>query len=150
MLEALGKYLTVYLSSMVKFVAGPLAGLATGLAFWESALFTMLGMMTTVFLLTFLGPGLRNWIQKFFGKNRKRFTPRSRRFVRVWKRWGIPGVSFLTPLLFTPIGGALLVNTFSGDRQRILLYMFLSAAFWGIVMNGLLYSGKHILPASWF
>lgn len=150
MLEALLKYLTVYLSSMVKFVAGPLAGLATGLSFWESALFTALGMMTSVLLLTMLGPGLRSWLQKLFGKKRRRFSPRSRRFVRVWKRWGIFGVSFLTPLLFTPIGGALLVNTFSGDRPRILLYMLFSAVFWGIVINGLLYSGRHIIPASWF
>ena len=146
MLEAIGKYLTVYLSSMVKFVAGPLTGIATGLSFWESALFTMLGMMTTVLLLTLLGPGLRNWIHRVFCKNKKRFTPRSRRFVRVWKRWGVFGVSFLTPLVFTPIGGALLVNTFSGDRPKILLYMLISAVFWGLVLHGLLYGGKHMLP----
>lgn len=150
MLEALGKYLTVYLGSMVKFVAGPLAGLATGLSFWESALFTTLGMMTSVLLLTLLGPGLRKGIGKFLGRNRKRFSPRNRRFVRVWKRWGIFGVSFLTPLIFTPIGGALLVNTLSGDRVRILLYMLFSAIFWGVVLNSLFYSGRHIIPEGWF
>ena len=146
MLEAVGKYLTVYLSSMVKFVAGPLAGLATGLTFWESALFTTLGMMTTVLILTLVGPKLRDWIKHRFMRDRKVFTKRSRTFVRVWKRWGVFGVSFLTPLLFTPIGGALLANAFCGDRQKILLYMLISAVFWGFVMSGVLYGGVHLLP----
>ncbi len=147
MLEAFVKYLTVYLGSMVKFIAGPLAGVATGLSFWESALFSTLGMMTTVLLLTLLGPGIRLWVHKLIGKKRKLFTPNNRRFVRVWKRWGVFGVSFLTPLVFTPIGGALLVNAFSGDRQKIILSMLASAVFWGLVLNGIIYGGKHILPS---
>ncbi len=44
------KYLSVYLSGMVKFAAGPLAGLATGLSYIETVLLTAFGMMTTVFL----------------------------------------------------------------------------------------------------
>ncbi|AHM60415.1 hypothetical protein D770_10790 [Flammeovirgaceae bacterium 311] len=146
MFGAFLKYLTVYLSSMVKFIAGPLAGVATGLSFWESALFSILGMMTTVLLLTLLGPGIRLWVHKIIGRKRKLFTPNTRRFVKIWKRWGIFGVSFLTPLIFSPIGGALLVNTFSGDRQKIILSMLVSAVFWGLVLSGILHGSRSMLP----
>lgn len=146
MFGAFLKYLTVYLSSMVKFIAGPLAGVATGLSFWESALFSILGMMTTVLLLTLLGPGIRLWVHKIIRRKRKLFTPNTRRFVKLWKRWGIFGVSFLTPLIFTPIGGALLVNAFSGDRQKIILCMLISAVFWGLVLSGILHGGRSLLP----
>lgn len=146
MLEAVGKYLAVYLGSMVKFIAGPLTGLATGLSYWESVVFTVLGMMTTVLVLTLVGPGLRNWLKNRFGSNKRRlFTRRSRIFVRIWKRWGIFGVSFLTPLLLTPIGGALLANAFCGDRRKILLSMLVSAVFWGFVYNGALYGGLYVV-----
>ena len=146
MLETATKYLAVYLSSMVKFIAGPVAGLATGLSYWESALFSMFGMMSTVLILTLLGPKMRNWVKHRFMRNSKLFSKRSRRFVKIWKRWGIFGVCFLTPLLLTPIGGAILANAFCGDRQKILLSMLASADFWGFLLSGVLYGGKHILP----
>lgn len=147
MLEAVGKYLSVYLGSMIKFIAGPLTGLATGLSLWETVLFTAFGMMTPVLILTLLGPRLRTWIKLRFLRKRKVFSKRSRMFVRVWKRWGMFGVSFLTPLILTPIGGALLANACTGNRQQILLYMLVSAVFWGFVLSGLLYGGvKHIIP----
>lgn len=146
MLVTAVKYLTVYLSSMVRFIAGPIAGLATGLTYWESVLLSIFGMMTTVLLLTMLGPKLRNWIRQRFTAKRRLFSRRNRIFVRVWRRWGIMGVSFLTPLLLSPIGGALLANAFSGERNKILLYMLISAVFWSFVLSGILYGGIQIFP----
>lgn len=130
------KYLTVYLLSMVKFVAGPLTGIATGLSYIETAIFTILGMMTTVFIFTLLGKPLRNFLKRTIWKNKKRFTRRNRKFVYIWKRWGIQGVSFLTPLLLSPIGGALLANILGGPKKQIIFYMLLSAFFWGFVISG--------------
>lgn len=136
------KYLTVLLSSTVKFVGGPIAGLATGLSYVETALFTALGMMTTVFLFTLVGKPLRGLLQRTLWKNKKRFTRRNRRFVYIWKRWGLLGVSFLTPLILTPVGGALLANLFGGAKMQIILYMMVSAFFWGFVISGIFFSVK--------
>lgn len=146
MLVTAVKYLTVYLSSMVKFIAGPVTGLATGLTYWESVLISVFGMMTSVLILTLVGPKLRQWVKRRFGGQQKRFTKRNRIFVRIWRRWGIIGVSFLTPLLLTPIGGALLANAYSGKRSKILLYMLISAVFWSFVLSGILYGGIQIFP----
>ena len=134
-----GKYLAVYLISMVKFFAGPFAGLAAGLNFWESAIFTILGMMTTVLLLTALGEQIRTLWMRLVGKKGKRFTRKNRLVVKVWKKFGILGLSFLTPILLTPIGGALVANMLEKDRKRIVAYMFYSAVFWSLVTNGAIY-----------
>jgi uncharacterized membrane protein len=140
MVELLAKYLTVLLSSTIKFVGGPIAGLATGLSYVETALFTALGMMTTVLVFTLLGNSLRQFLQRTIWKNKKRFTRRNRRFVYIWKRWGLLGVSFLTPLILTPVGGALLANIFGGPKKQIIMYMMVSAFFWGFAISGIFFS----------
>ncbi len=145
MLELLAKYLTVLLSSTIKFVGGPIAGLATGLSYVETALFTALGMMTTVLIFTLLGTPLRKYLQRTIWKNKKRFTRRNRRFVYIWKRWGLLGVSFLTPLILTPVGGALLANLFGSPKKQIIVYMLASAFFWGFAISGILFSVRGLV-----
>jgi uncharacterized membrane protein len=145
MVELLAKYLTVLLSSTIKFVGGPIAGLAIGLSYVETALFTALGMMTTVLVFTLLGNSLRQFLQRTIWKNKKRFTRRNRRFVYIWKRWGLLGVSFLTPLILTPVGGALLANIFGGPKKQIIMYMMASAFFWGFAISGIFFSVKGLV-----
>ena len=139
------KYLTVYLSSMIRFVAGPLTGLATGLSYLETAIFTALGMMTTVFILTLLGKPLRTFLKRTIWKNKKRFTRRNRQIVLIWKKWGIAGVSFLTPLILSPIGGALLANVLGGPKKQIIFYMLISAVFWGFAISGIFFSMRDLV-----
>ncbi|WP_017732789.1 hypothetical protein [Nafulsella turpanensis] len=140
MFNLLVKYLTVYLSSMLKFVAGPLTGIAAGLSYGETALFTMCGMMTVVLLFTFTGKPLRDFMKRTIWKNKRRFTRRNRQFVFIWRRWGLKGVCFLTPLILTPIGGAILANLFGGPKKQIITYMLISSTFWSCVISGVIFS----------
>lgn len=145
MISLLLKYLTVYLSSTIKFAAGPVAGLATGLSWLETSLFTAMGMMTTVLLFTLLGKPMRKLLQRTIWRKQKRFSRRNRQFVKIWKKWGIPGVSFLTPLILSPIGGAVLVNAFGGAKKDIIVYMLISAIFWGFTISGIFYSVRDLV-----
>ncbi|WP_236612934.1 hypothetical protein [Cesiribacter andamanensis] len=130
---------------MIKFVGGPLAGAATNLGYLETVALTTMGMMTTVLLFTLMGPRLRRGISQRLRGNRPAFSQKNRRFVKIWQRWGVFGVSFLTPLILTPILGALLANAFSHNRQKILLYMLGSALFWGLLLSGLVLSARQAL-----
>jgi hypothetical protein len=130
------KYIPVYLMSMLKFIAGPTMGAAMGLTFEETVIITVLGMMTTVLLVTFLGKGLRHWMMsKLRKKNQKVFTKRNRRFVYIWKNYGLFGVSFLTPIIFSPVIGSLLVTTLGSPRKKIITYMLISALFWSLAFS---------------
>jgi uncharacterized membrane protein len=136
MLLEIVKYVPVYLGSMLKFIAGPTAGMAMGLSLAETVLFTTLGMMTSVVVFTMFGNSIRNWYLKKYPKaNRKIFTKKNRRFITLWKKYGVIGVSVLTPVLFSPIGGTLLITYVGAPKKQVYFYMLLSSIFWSIVLT---------------
>ncbi len=139
------KYLTVFFSSSVKFFFGPVEGLALGLSWMETASLTAGGMMFSVILFTYFGKFLKEKVVTKIFKKKKLFTSAHRRNVRLWKRFGIYGVAFLTPLLLTPIGGTLLATSFGEKRFNILIWMLTSAIFWGITFTIIVFQAEDFL-----
>ncbi len=147
MLEEIVKILTVYLLTMLKFIAGPTLGYASGFSFLGTVLVTVAGTMSSVLLFTFLGAILRERVLNRFFRRKKIFTKRNRRFVFIWKKYGLIGVTFLTPLIFTPIGGTILLTSFGSPRGRIITWMFIWATIWAVIFSGAIYLfGPRILP----
>jgi len=134
MLDNVLKYISVYFSSMIKFVAGPIFGTAHQLTVVETAVFTILGMMTTVFIIMLIGSKTRAWLLRKFGLE-KRFANSSTRYKNLWENYGVLGIAFITPLLLTPIGGSILAVMLGGSRRKIVKYMFVSAVFWGFAIS---------------
>ena len=135
MVERLFKYAAVYLASMFKFVVGPTTGIFSGLTIPETALLTILGMMTSVVMVAFGGAAAREWWFGVFRHDRKLFSPRNRKIVRFWAKFGLKGLSFLTPVVFSPIVGTLLAVSFGETRARIVRFMFVSSVFWGFTLS---------------
>ncbi len=149
MWEEILKVITqIVLPSGLKFFIGPISGYLLGYNIVTRLVGTVAGMMTSVVAFTFFGDWLKKKLEnRFSKKKRKRFTKSNRRTVTIWKKFGIAGVAFLTPILFTPIPGTLLAVRFGAPREKILFYMLLSAIFWSIVINGLIYYfGTSIFP----
>ncbi|MEZ0483281.1 hypothetical protein [Fibrella aquatica] len=119
---------------MLKFVGGPLAGLALQLSWFETAICSVTGMMMSVFLVLFAGTAITQ-IQDRYRKTAPRlFTKRSRMAVRIWQRAGLAGIAVLTPILLTPIGGTALALSFRVPTLRIIVAMLLSGIFWGVLI----------------
>lgn len=143
------KYLSVIFASMIKFFGGPLTGLALKITWIETAICSVIGMMITVALITFFG----DYIQRFFTrvfqkgepKKKKKFTRSNKLAVRVRRRFGLLGISFLTPILFSPIGGAILALAFRYHKRDIIVNMLVSACVWGVIQCLFLYYAKDIL-----
>jgi hypothetical protein len=133
------RYVPVILASTLKFLGGPLTGLALGLHWLETAICSTLGMMISVVLITYAGTALRALIARFRPQKPKLFTKRTRLAVRIWKRFGMAGIAFLTPLMLTPIGGTALAVSFGVHRGQLLLYMLLSGIGWAVVQTLVLY-----------
>jgi len=141
------KFLSIVLLTMLKFIAGPTLGYASGFSLFMTILMTVTGMMCSVVLFTFLGKLLKEKVLDRIFVRRKKFTSRNRRFIRVWKKFGLTGVAFLTPIIFTPIGGTLLLTSFGSPRRKILLSMLLSAIFWAVVFSTVIhFFGDQVLP----
>ncbi len=143
-MELVGKWLSVALLSSVKFAGGPLLGKGYDLPWWQTALFTFIGMMVTVILFSTIARAFYDkYIKKLFVKrDEKRITPGKRRLVKVWKTFGISGIAFLTPILLTPIGGSIVAAAFGEEPRKIIGYMAVSGAFWAIIFS----LGLHFIP----
>lgn len=147
MTEELLKALPVYFSCLIKFVIGPIAGYGLGLHIITTILATISGMMTSVIAFTYFGDWLRTKIFKRWIASRKRFTTGSRRAVRIWQRFGLIGVAILTPLLLTPIGGTVLAVSFGAPKEKIILYMLVSASVFAVLFSVAVYGfGEAVIP----
>lgn len=122
---------------MFKFIGGPAFGSAYDLNLVGVAAMTILGMMTSVTIISFFGIKLRAWIQKNNKSKGKVFTRRNRRIIKIWRGYGEFGVSFFTPIFFSPIIGTLLVTALGGKRKRVIVYMMISAIFWAFIVVSL-------------
>lgn len=129
------KAIPVYFSCMFKFIFGPVGGYTIGLNLITTIITTLAGMMTAVIIFTYFGEYLRNKVFVRFSKPRKRFTERSRRTVSLWRKYGMIGVAALTPVILTPIGGTLIAVSFGTPKNKLLLYMLISGAFWSLLLT---------------
>lgn len=147
MTEEILKAIPVFLFSMLKFILGPTLGFAARLHFITSVLVTVAGMMSMVVAFTYFGDWLRKKVLSRFFKNKKRFTANNRKFVTIWKKYGLTGIAFLTPLVLTPIGGTLLAVSSGSPREKIIFYMLISAVAWALIFTGIIYFiGREALP----
>lgn len=143
MWEEILKALSVYVSAMVKFILGPIGGKAAGLSIITTMIVTAAAMMTVVVAVTYFGKFIREKIlDRFYTRKKTQAKPKNRKWVFLVRKYGLFGISFLTPLLLTPLGGAILAfSFFSSNREKILLYMFISASFWSTVLTCAVYFG---------
>ena len=134
-MEEFWKYLTMYLLSGFKFIFGPTLGAGYGVPLVVTALLTSFGMMTTVYAFTYFGDRIRELMLRFQRADRKKFTKNKRRFVKVWRKYGVKGIAFLTPVLLMPIGGVILANVLGGKKKKIIYWMWVSSLFWAFVLS---------------
>lgn len=142
-------YLSVIGASALKFMLGPISGMALGLVWYESLLCTIAGMMLTVTGMMVLSNFFRSLEQRFFPKLKKKnpFNKRNRWAIKIRQRLGMWGVAFLTPIAFTPPVGIILALAFRYSKPEILYKMLVSAAVWGVVMVYFFYYLKGVFSS---
>ncbi|MBR0572251.1 hypothetical protein KB205_16575 [Microvirga sp. STS03] len=133
---------------MVKFFAGPVTGISLGLSYTETVLFTVAGMMTSVLVFSIIGNAFSKWISKRRRQQQKPvFSNKNRRIVKVWQKFGVTGIAFLTPILLTPIVGTIVAALFGASRKRIFVHMLWSSVFWGLCLTLFVLEFKHLAAA---
>ena len=122
-------------------------GATYGFNIFVTATLTILGMMTSVYIVTFFGRWIRIVALKIKGNRKtKVFTKKNRRNVRIWQQYGIPGIAILTPVLLMPIGGAILANAFGGSRAEIFKWMWISCIGWTYLLTWLVKTLIDVIP----
>jgi hypothetical protein len=71
-------------------------------------------------------------------KRKKRiFTRRNRRIVRIWKSYGLIGLTALTPILFSIPIGTFMITRLEHNHRKILVYMLVSVTCWSLILTSI-------------
>ena len=140
------EFISIYLMTMVKFIAGPTFGYAAGFPWWKSVLVTILGMMSSVVLFAFFGEAIRKKVISKYFPEAKTFTKKNRRVAKLRRKYGMIGVAALSPIIFTPIGGTVILVGLRAPKDKIILYMAISAVVWSCVFVSGIYFFGQFLP----
>jgi hypothetical protein len=150
MFSELLKLIPLFILSCFKFAFGvPAAYIFFGFNFWESFLFSFLAGFTGVFVSIYLSRLIFSFwfkikdlvvrkkepvIQKPI-EVKKRFSKRTRLFVRIIRKYGLAGLAFITPALISIPVGSLLATKIYGKSPKVLIYMTLSVIFWSFTFS---------------
>jgi hypothetical protein len=67
-------------------------------------------------------------------KKKRIFSRKSRRIVRLSRRYGVIGMSALTPILSIPVGMFILTRL-EKNHKKIILYMLISVSCWSLLLT---------------
>ena len=144
----IAKILSVFLLSTVKFMWAPGTALVSGFSFLETILITTAGGMTGISFFYFFGrwaiekiEGIkkRSKFSRFQYKQKKIFTGRNRRIIKIKVSFGLIGLIIITPaLLSIPIGCVVAAKFYRHNKLTYPL-LLLSTFVWSLFLTTLVF-----------
>lgn len=132
--EKLAAYLSIGLVSSIKFMIAVIVAIGTpDFTFWDILISAGGGALLGAVVFTFFGTQIRAWVRKRFRIGKPMSFARRRQIYRVWKRFGLPGVAFLAPIL-SPMVSIGIALSFQEPPRRILFFITVSILSWTILL----------------
>ncbi len=126
----LGLYLSVALTSSVKFLVGVFAALAIPtFGFWDTMLSVGLGALIGAWIFTFSGTEIRKWVLKIIPPPKQRSFASRRKIYSLWHRFGLLGAVALSPLI-SPMVSVGIALAFRERPWRIILFISVAIIFY--------------------
>ncbi len=121
-------------------------GVAAGLPALPVAILAFLGNILTLWLLILLMDRVKRWLQRRQEKKGKEVSEKKqKRAEEIWKKYGLPGLTFVSPFLIGSHLGVILAMSFGGTRKQIMFWITVSVIFWAVVMGIISYFGFDLL-----
>ena len=144
MTEEILKAIPIFFSSALKFILGPIEGYGLKLHFLTTVIATVGGMMMSVIAVTYFGDWLRKGILRRFFANRHHDEKPNTRWRNFILKYGLGGIAFLTPLFLTPIGGTIIAVSMGKPKNKVLIFMLISAVAWALIFTSVVYFVGHM------
>ena len=139
-IQRIGSYLLVALSSTTKILVGVALSVAGKYNMLEFILANTLGGIAGVWLYTFFGTRIRNWITSR-RKNKKPMSfARRRKIYHFWHKYGLIGLAIALPFFSPPVAVGIAV-AFREKPNRILMVMSISVFAWTVIFFALKQAG---------
>jgi uncharacterized membrane protein YidH (DUF202 family) len=116
-------------------ITGIPAAALEGLTFWETFFSAWIGGSIGIIFFTYLIDSISQFFKKLFPRKKKKiiFTRRNRMIVTIKKKFGLYGIAFLTPFIFSMPLGAFIALRFYSDKVQIIRFMLVSVLFWSAI-----------------
>lgn len=116
--------------------AGLLASPITNYSYLDSVLILVISGFVGIIFFYFFSNWVNKMVDKFFNKKKKRqkFSKKTRRFISIKNKYGLLGVSFLTPILLSIPLGCFIASRFFYKQKNTLLIMLAGVAFWSLML----------------
>jgi len=107
-----------------------------GYGYIYTVLILLIGGSIGVFIFTFFSEWLNNQIDKLIKpkKKKKVFTKKNRIIVKIKSKYGLYGIAFFTPVLFSIPVGCFLASRFYNSPKNNLLIQLGSVVFWSLLL----------------
>jgi len=147
------KPLTIIFFSSWKFAATfSVAIYVMRMTFWETLIYTNLGGILGAVVFFYFSAVIINlwnsyWPEKLRcrPKNRKVFTTRNRRFVRLKMKFGLSGIVLLSPVILSIPIGAFLTVKYYGHKTKNIFFLILGQVFWSLIYTVFLMKVKTVV-----
>jgi hypothetical protein len=110
----------------------------------ETILWTNIGGIIGIYFFAFLAEKILAWWKRAFRRSnrhiledeqqeKKIFTRKNRRIVRIKQKYGLIGIALITPLLLSiPVGVFLVVRYYNTNRKKF-IYLIASNLIWSVI-----------------
>ena len=142
MVVSILQFIGVFLLASTKFLYSPAAAYASDYSFIQTLLTTCLGGFFGVILFFKTGTIIMRWWNARFHpkkKEKKKFTKKNRAFITFRSKYGLYGLSLLTPCIISIPIGCLLAGKYYESEKLLYPLMFASVVFWSIVLTSITY-----------
>jgi hypothetical protein len=141
------KIIEIGLIASIKFLFAPFEAERNGFDFQNSFLITTSGGIIGIIVFTFVGRGITySWkkASAFFKKKnqtevegKKIFTRGNKLIVRIKIKYGLIGLSIITPAIISIPVGTIVINHFYRKKMQNVIALIFSLLAWSILLNGL-------------
>ena len=125
--------LLVFVTGVLELWAAVPLGLAINLNPVIIGTASALGAILAAFLVTTVGDSIRERVIKWrYGKNK---DLKNSKYYKIWNKYGIVGLGFISPLLFgAPVGAALGI-ALGARKKPLLIWMSIGIIIWSAALT---------------
>ncbi len=127
------RILTIYLVGITGIWKAVPVGIALKAHPLETATFTALGSITTVFTLFYSGEFVRKWVQKKWSK--EKLESKKGRLAKIMEKYGTPGLGIIGPGLFGPITTIVIGLMVVKPASKLMPYLVAGIIFWSFLLT---------------
>jgi hypothetical protein len=135
---AITEFILVFLFAATKFAMslGYMLLPSVDYSYFEIVITLLTGGTTGIVTFYYATGWLNRMINKILPskKPKKKFTKGNRRFIKIKNKYGLIGISMLTPVLFSIPIGCFLASRFYAGKKTTIPIMLIGIVFWAFVL----------------